>query len=160
MSVNKKEVRVILPDIRSSYNVGAIFRTSDAVGVSKIYLTGITPRPFDKFKRINKEISKTALGAEKSIPWGYCDDPLLLVDSLKKEGFCVVAVEQAQNSVDYKTVSLSEKTVIIFGSEVGGLPPSLLERCDIVAEIPMLGEKESLNISVSFGVALFRFLGI
>jgi len=156
----KKEIYVILPDIRSSYNVGSIFRTSDAAGVSKIFLTGYTPCPQDKFKRINKDIAKTALGAEKTIPWEYQEEIKPLLEHLKKDGFLIIAIEQAPNSVDYKKVKAIEKMAFIFGSEVGGLSQEILKECDIVAEIPMLGKKESLNVSVSAGVALFLVLNI
>lgn len=160
MLKTKKEICVVLPDIRSSYNVGSIFRTSDAAGVSRIFLTGYTPCPLDKFKRPNKEIAKTALGAEKSIPWEYYAQIKPLLKRLKKEGFTVIAIEQSPRSVDYKKVKLPEKTAFVFGTEVSGLPEKILAKCDIIAEIPMLGEKESLNVSVSAGVALFRMLGI
>lgn len=152
----QKEIIVVLPDIRSAYNVGSIFRTCDAAGVSKIFLTGFTPRPLDKFMRPNKEIAKTALGAEKSVLWEYEEDVKPLLSRLKKEGFEIIAVEQAPNSVDYKKVKPKPKCAIILGSEVGGLSKSILEKCDIVAEIPMGGMKESLNVSVAAGVALYR----
>jgi tRNA G18 (ribose-2'-O)-methylase SpoU len=156
MNPIKTQNYIILPNIRSSYNVGSIFRTADAVGVSKIFLVGYTPCPFDKFKRVNKEIAKTALGAEKTVDWEHVDDIFSLLEQLKKDGFQIIAIEQAENSVDYKTVKLKEKNAFIFGSEVGGISKELLEKCDIVAEISMCGKKESLNVSVSAGVALFR----
>ena len=151
---------IILPDIRSSYNVGSIFRTADAVGISKIFLVGYTPCPLDKFKRPNKEIAKTALGAEKTIEWEHFDDIFELLEKLKKDGFQIIAIEQAQNSVDYKKVVLKEKNAFLFGSEVEGVSAEVLGNCDIIAEIPMLGQKESLNVSVSVGVAIFRILDI
>jgi tRNA G18 (ribose-2'-O)-methylase SpoU len=114
----------------------------------------------DKFKRPNKEIAKTALGAEKSVEWEYREDMESLLVQIKKEGFQIIAVEQSENSVDYKTVKPAEKCAIIFGSEVGGLPKEILKQCDIIAEIPMHGEKESLNVSVAAGVALFRMFDI
>jgi len=156
----QKEILVILNNIRSSHNVGSIFRTSDACGVSGIFLIGYTPCPLDKFKRPNKEIAKTALGAEKSITWNHEDDVLPLLSRLKKDGFQIIAIEQSSNSVDYKTVNAKEKTAFLLGSEVGGLSPEILNECDIIAEIPMLGEKESLNVSVAAGVAMFRILDI
>jgi tRNA G18 (ribose-2'-O)-methylase SpoU len=160
MIQKRKEILVVLPDIRSSYNVGSVFRTCDAVGVSKIFLTGFTPCPLDKFKRSNKEIAKTALGAEKSVEWEYREDMESLLVQLKKEGFQIIAVEQSENSVDYKKVKPAEKCSIIFGSEVGGLPKEILKQCDIIAEIPMHGEKESLNVSVAAGVVLYRMFDI
>lgn len=160
MDFSQKENCIILPDIRSAYNVGSIFRTADAAGISKIFLVGYTPLPVDKFRRENKEISKTALGAEKTISWEHIDEMLPLLKHLKNEGFQIIAVEQSEKSVDYKNVSLKEKNAFIFGNEVEGVSPEVLNECDVVTEIPMLGEKESLNVSVSVGVALFRILGI
>lgn len=156
----KKEIIIILPDIRSSLNVGSIFRTADACGTDKIYLTGYTPAPIDKFGRVNKEIGKTALGAEKTLAWGKIEDVSKLLTKLKKDGFYLIAVEQAKNSIDYKKVRSTGKTAFIFGNEVDGLPKSILKKCDLIAEIPMVGEKESLNVAVSAGVALFRILGV
>jgi 23S rRNA (guanosine2251-2'-O)-methyltransferase len=156
----KKETILILNDIRSTHNVGAIFRTADACGISKIYLIGTTPSPIDRFGRERKDVAKTALGAEKTIPWEYVlnIEPLLL--KLKEEKFSIVAIEQSENSVDYKKVQLKDKSAIIVGNEVTGIPKEILEKCDIVTEIPMMGEKESLNVSVATGVVLFRILGI
>ena len=159
-----KVIRVILHDIRSAHNVGSMFRTADAAGVSHIYLSGYTPAPLDRFKRSRKDISKVALGAEKTIPWTAIDGVdgklLKLLTELKKQGFTIVAVEQSAKSVDYKEVVLPNKTVILMGNEVDGILPEILKQCDIVAEIPMQGQKESLNVSVAFGIALFRMLGI
>jgi len=157
---NKKEVAIILPDIRSALNVGSIFRTADACGVPKIYLVGYTPAPIDKFGRANKDIAKTALGAEKNIAWEKAEGVDKLLTKLKKEDFYLIAVEQAKNSIDYKKVKIKNKTAFIFGNEVSGLSEKVLKKCDIIVEIPMVGEKESLNVAVSAGVALFRILDI
>jgi tRNA G18 (ribose-2'-O)-methylase SpoU len=158
--VKKLEIKtiLILPDIRSAINVGAIFRTADAVGISKIYLTGYTPRPTDKFGRIQKDIAKSALGAEDFVEWEYQKSPVSLISKLKKQGFKIIAIEQNENSVDYRKVKTQNKTAIIMGSEVSGLPKNILDKCDIIAEIPMYGKKESLNVSVACGVALFGIL--
>ncbi len=150
---------LILPDIRSSYNVGAIFRTADAAGIKKIYLVGITPAPLDRFGRPRSDIAKSALGAEKSVPWEHVATIAPLITRLKKDSYAIVAIEQSEDSVDYKKVKLKGRTAFIFGNEVKGLPPSVLRKCDIVAEIPMHGMKESLNVSVAAGIALFRMLG-
>jgi tRNA G18 (ribose-2'-O)-methylase SpoU len=149
---------LILPDIRSAINVGAIFRTADAVGISKIYLTGWTPRPTDKFGRIQKDISKSALGAETWIPWEYKKTLAPLIKRLKKDGYQIIAIEQDKKAVDYHKVKVSKKVAIIMGPEVLGLPKNILNECDIIAEIPMHGKKESLNVSVACGVALFEIL--
>lgn len=151
---------LILPDIRSALNVGAIFRTADAVGMSKIFLTGCTPRPSDKFGRIQKDIAKSALGAEKFISWEYKKSLSALISKLKKEGYFIIAIEQDKNSVDYKKVKLQEKNAFMVGTEVSGLSKKILNKCDVIAEIPMKGRKESLNVSVACGVALFRLLGV
>lgn len=160
MDFSQKENIIILPDMRSAYNVGSIFRTADAAGISKIFLAGYTPMPQDRFKRENKEIAKTALGAEKTILWEHVDDIIPLLKLLKENGFQTIAVEQSENSIDYKKVKAKEKNAFVFGNEVEGLSPDVLLGCDIIAEIPMMGEKESLNVSVSAGVALFRILDI
>jgi tRNA G18 (ribose-2'-O)-methylase SpoU len=96
----KREVVVLVHDIRSTHNVGSIFRTSDAVGVSKIYLSGFSPTPKDKFGRWRKDVCKVALGAEQSITWEYLDSPINLIKKMKKEGFEVVGLEQAEKSID------------------------------------------------------------
>lgn len=173
-----RDIRVLLHDIRSVHNVGSMFRTSDAAGVSRLYLSGYTPTPVDRFKRPRKDLAKVALGAEQSVAWTALSvesqkgeltmSPSVLIKHLKKEGFKVVAVEQAARAVDYKTVAAdmacrtdqNQKLLLIFGNEVDGISKELLALCDIVAEIPMAGKKESLNVSVSFGIALFRLLGI
>ncbi len=155
---NRKETIVVLDNIRSTHNVGSIFRTSDALGVSKIYLVGYTPKPVDTFGRPAKEIAKTALGAEKTIPWEAKEGLPALIRSLRREGFQIIAIEQSPKSVDYKKVKLAQRTALIVGNEVTGISKKTLSLCDVVAEIPMLGEKESLNASVSFGIAGFRLL--
>lgn len=156
------EISIILPDIRSAYNVGSIFRTADAAGVTKIYLTGYTPCPIDKYGRPQKEIAKTALGGEQTIPWEYHTSVTILLRKLKAQEATIVAVEQAQNSVDYRIIKKNVKTgepiVLIFGNEVDGLPKSVLQKADLIAEIPMKGEKESLNVSVTAGIVLFELL--
>src|SRR3989344_4848535 len=156
------EVNIILPDIRSALNVGSIFRTADTVGVSKIYLTGYTPAPVDKFNRINKEIAKTALGAEKTIKWKKVENITKLLAKLKKDKFYLIAVEQDKNSVDYKKIKIKDQDKIsfIFGNEVVGLPENVLSKCNLIVEIPMRGEKESLNVAVSAGGALGVVFGI
>lgn len=154
----QKHTIVILPNIRSAYNVGSIFRTCDAIGIDKMYLVGYTPTPLDRFGRPQKEIAKTALGAEQSVEWEYVKDIHELLLKLKTENYKLIAIEQAENSQDYRAVELSQKNAFIFGPEVDGLPQDILDQCDVVAEIPMKGAKESLNVSVSAGVALFGML--
>ena len=158
--MNKKEIYLILHNIRSVYNVGSIFRTADAAGISKIYLTGYTPAPIDRFGRERKDIAKTALGAEKTVPWEERKSLNSLINNLTNKKFTIIAVEQSEKSVDYKNIKIKNKTAIIFGNEVTGLPASVLKKCDIVAQIPMKGKKESLNVSVAAGIFIFRVMGI
>ena len=154
----KKEAILVLHDIRSAQNVGALFRTADAIGISKIYLSSITPGPIDRFGRQRSDIAKTALGAEKSIPSEHYEDIVALIEKYKSEGYITVAIEQSNSSVDYKKIERTEKMFFILGNEVGGISQDILSRVDIVAEIPMVGEKESLNVSVAAGIVLFRLL--
>ena len=157
---SRGEVAVLLHDIRSTHNVGSIFRTSDALGVNKIYMSGYTPTPLDKYNRARKDVAKVSLGAEKTIPWEYNEDPKKIIKKLEKDGFTIVAVEQSESSVDYKKVKIEYPVLFVVGNEVDGVDKTILSLCDVVAEIPMLGEKESLNVSVAFGVALSRMLNI
>ena len=160
--MKKKEVIVILDNIRSTHNVGSIFRTADALGVDLLILTGTTPAPVDRFGRFRQDIAKVALGAEKSLVWKYEENILDQIKKLKKNGYKIIAIEQAKNSVDYKKIKLSksDKVVFIMGEEVSGVNNKILKLADIIAEIPMFGQKESLNVSVAFGVAMFRMLNI
>jgi tRNA G18 (ribose-2'-O)-methylase SpoU len=165
----KMPIAVLLPDIRSAHNVGSIFRTCDAAGVSRVFLSGHTPLPVDRFGRIQKDIAKTALGAEKNVPWKYERSALRTISRLKKDGWNIVAVEQDDKSKDYRKFKLKEPTLFIFGNEVNGISKSILKKCDAVVEIPMRGTmvrqahhprhvgggKESLNVSVVAGIILF-----
>ncbi len=151
---------IILHDIRSIHNVGSIWRTADCSGVGKIYLTGYTPSPHDRFGRTRKDLAKTALGAEKNVPFEKTTDIFSVLEKLKKEKFRLIAVEQSPDSIDYKKVKRGKKIAFILGNEVEGLSPEILKECDTVAEIPMYGKKESLNVGVAAGIALFKIMGI
>lgn len=151
---------LILPDIRSAQNVGAIFRTAEAAGINKIYLVGYTPCPIDKFNRVRPDIAKSALGAEKNVLWEHKKNLLSLILKLKKEHFQIIAIEQDKNSIDYKKIKLQKNNVFIVGTEVMGISKNILQKCDLIAEIPIKGKKESLNVSVACGIALFRILNI
>ncbi len=151
---------LILHNIRSVENVGAMFRTADAVGIDKIYLTGYTPTPLDRFGRKRKDLAKSALGAEEFVSWEQKKSILPLLAKLKKEKFMIIGVEQDKKSVDYKQVKTKEKNVFIVGAEVTGIPQNILKKCDVIAEIPMKGKKESLNVSVATGIALFQILKV
>lgn len=154
------EMVVVLPDIRSTHNVGSIFRTADAAGVKKVFLCGITPQPVDQFGRKRSDISKVALGAEDYIPWEYVQSAVRLIGRLKKEGYTICAVEQSPKSVSYKAFKAPKgaKIALIMGNEVEGLPKAILARTDHILEIPMFGKKESLNVGVAFGVVVFGLI--
>lgn len=149
-------VFVILDNIRSVHNVGSIFRTSDAAGVERIYLCETTPTPVDRFGRARKDMAKVALGAEKTVMWEYAENTIDVVKKLKTEGVKVFGVEQYEGSINYSSVQYPERCAFVFGNEVGGVSLDVLAECDEVIEIPMRGEKESLNVSVAAGVVLFR----
>jgi len=153
-----KELSLILHNIRSAHNVGSIFRTADAAGVFHIYLAGYTPAPVDRFNRENSKISKVALGAEKNVPWSCHEKTEGLIAELEKEGYFIIALEQDKNSKDYKKVTLKRKNVLILGEETSGIERNILDSCDLIAEIPMIGAKESLNVSVAAGIAVFRMI--
>jgi 23S rRNA (guanosine2251-2'-O)-methyltransferase len=151
---------LILDNIRSVINIGAIFRTADAIGIDKIYLVGYTPAPIDRFGRERSDFKKAALGAEKFIEWESVKDLTKLIKKLKDEGFEIIALEQSENSTDYKKVKPNEKAAIILGNETEGISSEILNKCDQIAEIPMRGEKESLNVSVSAGIFLYRLFDL
>ena len=164
MGINKKtdspENILILHNIRSVENVGAMFRTADAAGIDKIYLTGYTPAPLDRFGRKRKDLAKSALGAEEFVRWESKKSLPALLERLRREKYFIIGIEQDKKSVDYKTLRphSGQGNVFIVGAEVTGIPKNILKKCDVIAEIPMRGRKESLNVSVALGVALFRIL--
>jgi 23S rRNA (guanosine2251-2'-O)-methyltransferase len=147
---------VILHDIRSHYNVGAIFRSADGAGVDKMLLTGYTPDPLDRFGRVVPEILKTSLGASAMVPWVHYATTAEAVLALQAEGVSVVAVEQSRYSVSLYDFVPPPNVAYIFGNEIEGVPAAILALCDTVLEIPMRGQKESLNVSVTAGIVLFQ----
>lgn len=155
----KFPVAILLHNIRSAHNVGSIFRTADAAGVSKIYLSGYTPTPVDRFNRPQKEIAKTALGAEKFIPWEYAKTPSSVLRKLRAEHFQIVGVEQDAKARDYRAFKPERPTLLIFGNEVRGLSRTLRNSCDDLIQIPMFGKKESLNVATTAGIILFQAIG-
>ncbi|HPP64819.1 MAG TPA: TrmH family RNA methyltransferase [Candidatus Paceibacterota bacterium] len=145
------ELIVILDNIRSTYNVGAIFRTADGAGVKKIYLCGITPTPD------NEKVKKVALGAENYINWEKIASNWRLIEKLKKEDYFLIALEQnkkAKNLFQLKKIK-KKKIALIVGNEIKGISKKILKRVDLILEIEMTGEKESLNVSVAFGIAIY-----
>lgn len=149
------KIYVVLDNIRSIHNVGSIFRTADCAGISKIYLCGVTPLPIDRFGRKRSDFQKVALGAEDSVPFEYKDETLVALAELKKRGVQIIAVEQANNSIDYRSFNPTGDVAFVFGAEVPGVSAGVLKKCDKIIEIPMRGKKESLNVSVTVGVILF-----
>ena len=149
---------LVLHSVRSCHNVGSIFRTADAAGVVKIYLCGETPSPIDRFGRDRTDIAKVSLGAEKTVLWEYVKDIQDLLAVLKKEKYTILALEQDEKSIDYRKAKTGRKSALILGNEVKGIEKEILRQCDEIIEIPMKGEKESLNVAVSAGIALFSFL--
>jgi len=162
------KMRVILHNIRSAHNVGSIFRTADAAGIEKIYLCGITPAPLDHFRRPQKEIAKTALGAQDYIAWEKVgksvsvQPTVRLITELQGEGYRVLALEQSPKAVPYHMIRPSlkdlKKLALVVGYERRGLPNSIRRAVDKIIEIPMHGRKESLNVSVAFGIAVFSLI--
>jgi len=150
---------VVLHNIRSTHNVGAIFRTAEAAGVSKVILTGYTPTPIDRFDRVRKDIAKASLGAEHMLEWEHYKTLEAAVNALRADGFTIVGVEQDKKAVPYTKYTPTEKVAIVFGNEVRGLSPKARALCDTLIEIPMHGRKESLNVSVAAGIVLFRLMG-
>lgn len=155
-----RENILIIDNIRSVENVGAMFRTADAVGINKIYLVGYTPAPIDRFGRKRSDLAKSALGAEEYVSWEQIKNLSTLIRKFKREGFQIIAIEQDEKSIDYKKVKAKNRNAFIVGREVEGISKNVLKYCDVIAEIEMLGKKESLNVSVSLGVALFRILNV
>lgn len=152
----KYECAILLHNIRSAHNVGSIFRTADGAGASRIYLSGFTASPADPVSRAQKDLAKTALGAQDSVPWERAESPTALIGSLKERGWEIVGVEQDARSIDYRSFTLTRPVLILFGNEVLGIPQELRDLCDTIIEIPMHGMKGSLNVSVAAGVILFE----
>jgi 23S rRNA (guanosine2251-2'-O)-methyltransferase len=143
-------ISIALDDIRSHHNVGSCFRSADAFGINELILGGITPRP------PHRDIQKTALGATESVAWSHHTDLLLRCKELQDEGYRIIAVEQASNSIPLSEVKLdsNDKLVLVFGNEVKGVSNALLEVADEVWEIAQVGIKKSLNISVCAGICM------
>ncbi len=146
---------IILENVRSAYNVGAIFRTADGAGVSKIFLVGYTPTPIDRFGRPQPEIVKTSLGASAEIKWEQVEDTKQLVAQLRLEGYSVVAVEQDSRAISIADFTAPAKVAYILGNEVTGVEKETIQLCDTIIDLPMLGTKESLNVSVTAGIVMY-----
>jgi len=163
------EIIVIAHNIRSTYNVGAIFRTAEGFGVTKIILSGYTPYPALTLnpatgqrdprlphiaEKLTSQIHKTALGAEAIVPFEYQETPN--IETLRAQRYRIVGLEQASSSTQLPEYQAPEKIALILGEEVHGIPPELLEQVEDIIEIPMVGQKESFNVSVATGIALYH----
>ena len=155
------EIIVIAHNIRSTHNVGSIFRTCEGFGVNRILLTGYTPYPLLKndsrlphiSEKLTAQIHKTALGAETMVPFEYHEDPDL--STLARDGYEIIALEQSATSVNLRNYHAPPKLALLLGEEVHGVPDALLQQCTAILEIPMFGTKESFNVSVATGIALY-----
>ncbi len=149
--VQKLPVVVILNSIRSSYNVGSIFRTSDGAMIEKLYLCGYTPHP------PKKEVLKTALGAQESVEWEFIEDPSTVVKKYKNKGYTICALEQTDSNISYSEIKKCNLPLcLIVGNEISGVSQELINLCDITLEIPQFGIKQSLNVAVAYGIAIFE----
>lgn len=152
---NKLPVTVILDNVRSLYNIGSVFRTSDAFRIERIILCGITATP----ENCAVEIHKTALGAEHTVDWSYCASTLDALLELKKQGYSAIAVEQVHDSISLEKfkADTDKRYAIVLGNEVKGVDQQVVDNCDLSLEIPQYGTKHSLNVSVSAGMVIWEF---
>ncbi len=148
----RNRIVVIADNIRSAHNVGALFRTSDGAHIEHLYLCGITSQP------PRADIRKTSLGAEESVPWSYEPDAAKLIEKLKTEGYQIVMLEHTSDSVDYRKAGYQFPLCLVVGNEYHGIQDELVPLGDIAVEIPMLGIKQSLNVSVAYGIAVYELL--
>lgn len=150
--LKRKDIYLVLDNLRSVYNIGAIFRSADAAGVKKIYLCGICahpPRP---------DLHKTALGTEDYMDWEYCEKTIDAVNKLKKDKVKIVALELTDQSVDFRSLDNTETLAIVVGNEVDGISDEVLEACDLAVDIPMAGWANSINVATSAAVILFSLI--
>lgn len=165
-----REIVVIAHNIRSVQNVGSILRTADCLGVAKVYATGYTPNLTTQTDGSNlpilphvrdklaRELHRSALGAELTVNWQYSAGVEALIDQLKSDGYVIVGLEQAARSISLPEYRPPQKIALLLGEEVHGLTDALIEQCDDLIEIPMFGHKESYNVSVATGIALYRLI--
>lgn len=150
--LERPPIYALIENIRSMHNVGSVFRTSDGARLQKLFLTGYTARP------PRREIDKTALGATDSVPWEYHKDPLPVIENLKSNGVKIVVVEHTSDCVSYTDPIYNFPLCLIMGNEVEGVSEQLIQSADYAVEIPMLGMKQSLNVSVAYGIVLYHIL--
>ncbi len=155
----ERKLVLILHDIRSAHNVGSMFRTADGTGVSRIFLSGYTQAPAEQGRRMLREgekaLAKTALGAEYTVPWEQVDGLIPLLIRLRAEGYAIVSLEVGAGGTDIREFRPTGDTALIMGHEADGIASDILAASDAIIEIPMAGAKESLNVSVAAGIALF-----
>lgn len=159
-----RKIVVIAHNIRSTHNVGSLLRTAEGLGVQKVYLTGYTPYPKSTHDvrlphiaaKIEKQIDKTALGAQHTLVWDYCRDIVKLITKLKKSGYQLTALEQAPHAIKLQRYKPPQKIALLLGREVEGIEPELLKQSDVVLEIPMQGHKESFNVVQAAAMALYH----
>ncbi len=150
---NKKPIVVVMDNIRSMHNVGSVFRTADAFLIEAICLCGYTPQP------PHRDINKTALGATETVDWLYFENTTAAIDELKKQGYKIYAIEQTEGSISLESITaVDSKTALVFGNEVEGVSDEVIKLADAYIEIPQLGMKHSLNISVAAGIVLWQFV--
>lgn len=154
---------VVLDNIISALNVGSIFRTSSGIGIDKIYICGITPTPFENGKKFigqnkkRKDFIKTSLGSEDEIKWEYRENIFEIIKELKDKNFEIISLEQNEKSIDYKSLKLEkENMAIVVGSEREGVNKEILKESHKIVEIPMLGLKESLNVTIAYAILVYR----
>ncbi len=145
-------LHLIAHNIRSAENVGSLFRTSDSLGVTKLWITGYSPTPE------HAKVEKTALGAERTVAWEQATDVVEVIDRLKAEGFRIVGLELDRRSIDLTQFGAPEWTALLLGNEVEGIPPFLLDKCDDVVSITQKGTKESMNVGVAAAIASYWML--
>ena len=159
---------LIAHNIRSTYNVGAILRSCDGFGVDTFFATGYTPYPSvpndsrlpHEREKLTRQIAKTALGAEQTVPTRHADNALDLLKELRAQGFVIAALEQTPRSISLPDYMPPQKLALLLGEEVHGVPSELLKYCDVALEIPMNGQKESFNVSVAAGIALYALTNV
>ena len=149
--VKKIPITVVLNSIRSSYNVGSIFRTSDGAMIEKLFLCGYTSHP------PNKEVLKTALGSQDSVDWEFRKNAIEVIKDLKEQGYKICALEQTDSNISYSDIKKSDMPLcLIVGNEITGVNQELIDLCDISIEIPQYGIKQSLNVAVAYGISIFE----
>lgn len=159
-----RQMILIAHNLRSCHNIGSLFRTAEGLGVERIVLTGYTPYPVNKndsrlphlSAKIQRQISKTALGAEDMVPWEHHVEVSSVIKQLQGDGYVVIAIEQAANSIALPDYVPADKVALLVGREVEGIEPEVLDSCDAILEIPMFGSKESFNVVQAAAMALYH----